>query len=236
MILMATLGPKASAVVKAGRAGLRGTDADLERVEAALRARLGAHALPPDAAAPASPRGIAWRLMPPAIGVCVIGGALFLALRPEPKRVAEQKPVAVQPATAPMAAIAAAPSAEPAATKGEPTVAAPEPARSAAPSAIPTTAHRARDQLVLEVALLSRATSALNSGRIGEALKALDEHQRQFPDGVLSEERRAAKAQALCSSGRVAEGSAQLAHISPQSPAGKRAQQVCDSAAAARPR
>jgi hypothetical protein len=89
---------------------------------------------------------------------------------------------------------------------------------------------RARDRLAEEVALLSRATKALRAGRAAEALRALDEHQSKFPRGALSEERRAAKAEALCSLGRVREGRAELGRLAPQSPAAARAKQVCDSA------
>jgi len=237
MILMATLGPKANAVVEAGRSGLRGTDADLERVEAALRARLGPAALPPDAPTPASTHGLGFRLMAPALGVCVIGGALFVALRPAPPS-APQKPATMQVPPAVISAPSAMapselPANQPVAEPETPAKAAPAPSPSVrAPSARSAAARPEQDQLLLEVALLSRATTALNNGRIAEALRALDEHQRQFPNGVLSEERRAAKAQALCSSGRVTEGQAQLAHISPRSPAGKRAKQVCDTASA----
>jgi hypothetical protein len=235
MILMTTLGPKANAVVEAGRNALRGTDADLERIEAVLRARLGADVLPPDAAQPASPRGIGWRIVSPAIGVCVIAGALFLALRPGSSPSAQRQVSDAQPpvaaARASAATIAATPSAAPAATPETAAELAPVPTASARSATSASAAPRSeQDPLAQEVALLSRATTALNSGRVGDALKALDQHQRLFPNGVLSEERRAAKAQALCSSGRVAEGRAQLARISPQSPAGKRAKQVCDSA------
>jgi hypothetical protein len=82
------------------------------------------------------------------------------------------------------------------------------------------------------VALLSRATSALRAGRAAEALKALDEHRRKFPNGTLSEERRAARAQALCSLGRIDEGRAELSLLAPRSPAAARASQVCDAMAA----
>jgi len=232
MILMATLGPKASAAVEAGRDALRGTDADLQRIEAALRARLGADVLPPDGAPPPTPPGIGWRFVAPAISVCVIGGALFFALSPGsnpvgPGTMQQQSPPAA--ASAASTAVATSPSAPgPAAPDAS---SPPEPASSArsAATAATTAPQLERDPLAQEVALLSRATTALNHGRIGEALKALDEHQRRFPNGVLSEERRAAKAQALCSSGRVTEGRAQLARLSANSPAGKRAKQVCDA-------
>jgi hypothetical protein len=93
---------------------------------------------------------------------------------------------------------------------------------------------RRPDALTREVALLSRAVTALNAGRAREALTALDEHQRQFPRGILGADRQAAKAQALCALGRVSQGRAQLAGLSPQSPAATRAKQVCDSVAARR--
>jgi hypothetical protein len=61
-------------------------------------------------------------------------------------------------------------------------------------------------------------------------LNALDEHQRKFPNGVLNVERRAVKAQALCSLKRVSEGRAVLARLEPHSPAAARAKQLCDAA------
>ena len=229
MILMSVLSPKAGALLDAGRSVIRATDGDRDRIEAALRARLGAAALPletpvaPPKAAPVPRAG--WRVVVPAIGVGAVGVALMFAYRPvqspkpAPSRTEIQAP---EVKSAPIA------SAEPAAP-------APETAISPASSAVVPSAAAAlpqRDPLTMEVALLSRATSALSSGRFGEALKVLKEHQRQFPNGLLSEERRAGQAQALCSLGRVAEGRAQLAHLSPRSPAATRAGSVCDSAAA----
>jgi hypothetical protein len=63
-------------------------------------------------------------------------------------------------------------------------------------------AKRATDRLAQEVAILSRATSELHAGRPANALKAIDEHARKFPNGLLVEERRAARTQALCALGR----------------------------------
>jgi hypothetical protein len=77
--------------------------------------------------------------------------------------------------------------------------------------------------------LLSRATSDLHRGNAADALKVLNEHGREFPNGLLSEERRGARAQALCLLGRTSEARAELAHLTPQSPAAARAQQVCGS-------
>jgi len=95
-------------------------------------------------------------------------------------------------------------------------------------------AHRPQDRLAAEVESLSRATRDLRAGRAVEALKALDEYRRKFPKGLLSEEQRAARAQALCSLGRFDEANARLAELAPQSPLAVRAKQFCDARLAAR--
>jgi len=94
----------------------------------------------------------------------------------------------------------------------------------------PSPAQRPQDRLAQEVALLSRATSDLRAGRAGAALKSLEEHQRKFPNGMLAVERRAVRAQALCTLKRVSEGRAELSRLAPQSPAAGRAKQLCDAA------
>lgn len=233
-MIMAALSPKARALVQDARSALRAQPADRERVEAALRARLGPSALPPETGVGSLVGRASWHagsgaVIGAVIGVALVGGALWLALRP-----VASPPVpraSVQPASAPAAV--AAPSVPRESASGAST-----PAESPADSPMVASARsappaRATDGLAEEVALLSRATSALRSGRATEALKALDEHQRRFPSGALSEERRAAKAQALCSLGRVREGRAELGHLAPQSPAAARAKQGCDSVSAA---
>jgi len=115
-----------------------------------------------------------------------------------------------------------------------PAAVAPDAARAAKPpSEAPVPAQRSQDRLAQEVALLSRATSDLRAGRAGAALKSLDEHQRKFPNGMLTVERRAVRAQALCTLKRVNEGRAELSLLAPQSPAAGRAKQLCDAASAA---
>jgi hypothetical protein len=87
------------------------------------------------------------------------------------------------------------------------------------------------------VAILSRAASALHAGRAASALKAIDEHQRKFPQGLLSEERRAARAQALCLLGRRGEAELELQRLvknSPQSPNTARVKEVCGTSRGAR--
>jgi hypothetical protein len=84
--------------------------------------------------------------------------------------------------------------------------------------------------LAEEVTLLSRATSALRSGQPNDALKSLNEHQSKFPRGLLSEERRAARAQALCALGRHSEAEREIAKLAPASPQAARARQLCGDA------
>lgn len=81
--------------------------------------------------------------------------------------------------------------------------------------------------LAEEVTLLSRATSALASGRPQEALVALEEHRRKFPQGVLSQERRSAQAQALCQAGQLDRARAILDALPASSPLAARAALAC---------
>jgi hypothetical protein len=121
---------------------------------------------------------------------------------------------------------AAPPSAAAASASTAPTAKAPRPSGG-------STVPKRRDRLAEEVELLSRATVELRTGNAHGALEALEEHQRKFPMGTLTEERRAAMALALCALARVREGRAQLAALAPNSPAVARAQQACGSDAEA---
>ena len=231
---MAALGPKASALVQAGRSALRPTEGDRERIEAALRAELGPAALPPQGSVAPPPIGAAagWQAVTAKVlvGLGLAGGALYLALSdrtPASRANSPAQPIAVTPAVPPSVP-------ENAPAPPESLEVAPAPAVAVHPGTASLDAPVApaasgRDRLAEEVALLSRATKALRAGRAGEALRALDEHQSRFPRGALSEERRAAKAEALCSLGRMSEGRAELSRLAPQSPAAARAKQVCDS-------
>ena len=228
MIAMSALGPKALAVLQKGRAGLRPAAGERERIEALLDARLasGAPALAAAAARPLLTN--AWRVaLVGAFGVAAAGGSVFFALRPASPTPAASVSTAPPAPSAPVSATAAVLDEPPAAER------APS-ASPVKPQDAPSSAPRAQDSLAQEVALLSRATSALRAGKGGEALRVLDEHQRKFPNGALSVERRAARGQALCSLSRIAEGRAELARLAPQSPAAGRTKQVCDAAAASK--
>jgi hypothetical protein len=105
-----------------------------------------------------------------------------------------------------------------------------EPVRSSARLRSSRRTHQRPDHLAQEVALMSRATSALKAGRADEALRLLSAHQQRFASGVLKQERQAAKAQALCLLGRPREGRAELANLAPGSPTAASARAVCDAA------
>lgn len=230
-MLMSALSSKARAVIEEGRAEMHPPAGERERLEALLDAHLGAAAAPSAAEhvpLPAARHASGWSLVTTiTVGVALVGGVAVWGLRPKVVSQNSVRPLVTasagpQPAAPTIATMA------PAAETQAPI--APEPARPAKtdPQA---PAQRSDDRLAQEVALLSRATSDLRSGRAGAALKLIDEHQRKFPNGMLVVERRAVRAQALCTLKRVSEGRAELSHLAPQSPAAGRAKQLCDAAA-----
>ena len=60
----------------------------------------------------------------------------------------------------------------------------------------------AQDGVDEEVRLLALAYSLLRTGQPAQALATLSEHERRFPNGKLTESRRAARILALCDSGQ----------------------------------
>ncbi len=62
----------------------------------------------------------------------------------------------------------------------------------------PAEPRRDRETLEEELPLLQKAQEALRLGEIDRALSLLDAHAQRFPDGALSEERRAEHALAVC--------------------------------------
>jgi hypothetical protein len=220
------LGPEGRELVSAGRAAFKPTAADRERVLQALAPQLGTSTGGSLAVAHGAARGIVGKLSLVVVGLGVVGGGAML-MRPDdppPKLVApivapSSAPVVpvVIDRDAPLEAPTAPPPSEPVTT---------ESAKAPAP-----TSSRTEDHLALEVAILSRAGAALRGGRPGAALEALDEHQRRFPSGVLSQERSAARIQALCALGRTREGLSELARLerrAPTSPHVVRARKACD--------
>jgi hypothetical protein len=94
-------------------------------------------------------------------------------------------------------------------------------------------ARDTHDSLAEEVDTLLRAERALHRGKPEQALVLLNEHERKFRKGVLTEERTAARIQALCSLGRLTEAESLLSHLSPKSVYGRSARRACASVAPA---
>jgi hypothetical protein len=197
--------------------------ADRERVSAALRARLGDAVLPAEAGATTSllTRSAWAKFSAATAAVGIAGGLVFLGWPSSetsaPRVAAHEVQVAALSQNPPASAAAPA----------EPTV---EPVSNASSEPGLTIAKRQGDRLAQEVAILSRATSQLHSGHPLAALKAVEEHQRKFPNGLLSEERRAARVQALCALGRRREAEPELQRLSrvaPHSANTLRAKQLC---------
>jgi hypothetical protein len=194
-------------------------------VTSALEERLGAAAF--SAGVPGLLAAKRW--LWPGVSVLAagaVGGALFLLAR------TDEAPPDVPPA--PPAASVAPPPAPP--VVEAPPAEAPVVEAPPVPS-VSASATSRRDRLAEEVAMLSRATGALNGGRASDALRVLDEHARKFPNGALTEERRGARAQALCALGMRADAEKELvslARTSPRSPHLARARKLCGSAAGAK--
>jgi hypothetical protein len=221
-MIMAELSPRARELLRAGT--IRPSAADRARIQKALQARLGmpAPSVPESPALPA-PRS-RWPFISSAIvGVGLMGGAVYLSQRHAPETVV--------PAQAPAAAAVVTSPASPESTPPVEAATVSALPAAVAPGAPAPSSHTARDRLAQEVALLERATSALHAGRPADALKVLDEYQRKFPSGLLSQDRGSARAQALCALGRRSEAQAELARLPAQSPGSARAKQVCDASA-----
>lgn len=222
---MSDLSPRARELMRSAHAMNRPTLADRARFESALRARLGAAVVPIQGGTSSHAAQALWPIISSfVVGALVIGGALLLA----PKRDQHAEVSAPAPVTqvAPAVPTASFPELEPAPVASSVASVAAEAAPSTATP--PITAPKP-DRLAEEVTLLSSAVADLRAGRVSVALKTLDEHRRRFPSGILTEERCAARAQALCALGRQREAQAELDRLAPRSLAAARARQICDA-------
>jgi hypothetical protein len=224
---MSELSPEARGLVDDGHSVLRPSQGDRARVKSALAARLGGAAflLPYQASASAPKALLAWSKLSASLASVgaglVVMGAAYYATQPsvEPAPVAPVKPPAVAPAKP-----------RPAVTPTESTTDVEREAPAPEPAISPSRKAPTPDPLVEEIAILSKATSALRAGKPAEGLRLLSDHQRKFPNGRLAEERRAARIQALCALGRRTEAEAELTRLaqsSPRSPHLARAQRAC---------
>jgi hypothetical protein len=94
-------------------------------------------------------------------------------------------------------------------------------------------ARRRQGDLSAETTLIARAQAATNRGDSGEALKLLEQYDRQFAHGALVEERAAARVFALCSSGQREAARAEVARFLarwPRSPQVARVRGACRGA------
>jgi hypothetical protein len=222
---MSGLGPEASAFLEAGSHGDEPTDADRERIRAAIAARVATGAAAGLAAAAGATVGAAaggstasaWARLGwaakalVAVGfVGTIGAGAASLLRAPPRRptsaVSSDPHSALQEASRVTAADStsteAADGPTPTLSSSGFALAAPAPSAWAAPSRrVPAMTG----DVAAEVRLLSDAQAAVRGGDAARALALLDEHAQRYPKGALGEERDAARVAALCALGRNAE-------------------------------
>jgi hypothetical protein len=216
------LGPKARALLQATRFADDATQADADRVHAAVLARLAVGTTAAAGAAAtatgAKQGGIAAILggagAKSALGAVALSTKVVACLGLA-TAVGVGATFAVRHAhdAAPRAIVAPAvhPPASPIANEIAPSAAAPMPDLPV-PSSLAATTGEARaparavsqaTPLDAEVAMLRDARQALRDGRAARALALLDEHARRFPHGVLAEDCAAERVFALCALGSV---------------------------------
>lgn len=215
---MTDLSPEAKALVDLARADDEPTEADRARVRGALGASVATAlvmgsttSVAASATAKAAALGVGvglggaakiamWVGVGMALGAATTGVIVVATQSPadkprpaatSPSRTSDRTPRAAAddvnaPAEAPSSTttIPLEVTSKPAAVKPSPT----------APSSLPVEMH-----------LLATARAALSAGDARRALSLLEEHERDFPSGVLAEERRASKVFALCELGRRAD-------------------------------
>jgi hypothetical protein len=223
---MSELSPRGQALLHASRAALRPHGTDRQRVLATLRERLGGAALVGGvgkAQAAAHSSLAMWAVS--AAAMVGVGAAVAVGMSVERSpAVSSLAAPALASAPAPLSSVSDAASAQ-----LPPAV---QPEASSAPAAPSMPSRRGADRLAEEVAILSQAAKDLRAGRAADALSALNEHQKRFPGGLLTQERRAARAEALCSLGRFSEAQGELSMLgrsAPHSPLLVRAKERCQA-------
>lgn len=221
---MTKLGDEARTLVEAGRNTLRPSQADRERILGALRERIAQSAAPVgEEATAAAVKGGLGRAASTGLfaGAALVGALLWQLVQPAAPRAAVLSR-GLSISTVLSARVVPPP------LPAEPASLASSSAPSAAPEAVRGSGPRpASGRLAEEVALLSRAESELHAGRFASALRLLDDYERRFPKGALTQEDVAARVQALCGLGRAAAAKAQLKRLAPGSPHARRARAAC---------
>lgn len=228
--------------VERGATGPPATTGD--RVWTAIEARLGNGPAPPEldsgplldpaAAELAANVGGSSSVVLKVVGALVITGmiggglALLLGERPPEDEVATIEPEAVAPAPiepepAPIKPEPAPIEPEPEILEPEPTPPEPEPEPikpAGATSKVKTQQKAPANpkSLADEVALMQALSTALKQGDSRKTLTLVAEHERDFAEGQFIEERRAAKARALCQSGKLATGQKEAASFASRWP------------------
>lgn len=234
---MSRLSPEAEQLVRAGRSALRSSDADRERVFGGLLQREAGNleteqGMQEPSHTPAAVRATPWKIMSMVVGLGVAGAGLFFTVRPQPPAsrqvpgpaaVSTSQPApAVLPVPSPPVDIAAAAPTQPVSAPPSLVGELREESLAATPRVPPVRSlpskPRSADSLADEVALLSRASVELHAARPAAALEVLDEHERRFPKGLLTQERAAARVRALCALGRTEEARAELARLARTDP------------------
>ncbi len=224
---MFELSSEARALLRDGQGVLRPSANDRARIAGALSLRLGATAMlvatPAVAAAKKSLISLKLSLAATSAGIVVAGAGYLWS-----------QPVTTDVGSSPTVTQARAADVAPAPVVSEPDAALPqnepESAAPVAPAPAPPAHAAPADRLGEEVNILSRAMTVLRAGKPAEALRLLEQHRRQFPTGRLTEERRAARVQALCALGRRGDAEAELTRLernAPRSPHVARAKRAC---------
>ncbi len=231
---MSDLSPKLGEFVAACKRSSRPTEADMQRVRAALQLRLGAAVMASQPAAASDTARLLFGKVS-AIGLAglmVLGSLWFFTARARQAASSESNAAPSAAATI-QADTASAPSATSPSATGSTSPEAGKIAAVPRPTLgnVEARPRPVRDRLEEELALLSKAETALHSGNAAVALEVLNEHERKFPHGQLVEERIAARIRALCALGRKTEADALLVQLSPKSPYGKQSPRACSSSA-----
>ncbi|MGE5788867.1 MAG: hypothetical protein ACM3ZE_30035 [Myxococcales bacterium] len=210
------MSPQLRSLVTATKAANLPSEAARMRVLQALEVQLGHSAILESGStisAATGPTAIVKVAALSAVGIALLGGAAWL-----------QWGASKQPSTQPVQATTVLSAAAEPVDRGNPVASVTvEDLPLAAATEPKANAHgtpnkgRNRDRLAEEVAVISRAQGEIAAARLDSALRILDEHERKFPNGILTEERIAARVQALCALGRTTEATAQLNRLSPRS-------------------
>jgi hypothetical protein len=199
-----------------------------ERVWAAIEHRLGNGPAPPDlddgplldptpelgAATSTGSSSMVLKVVGALAIVGVVGGGLALVLGrdPAPDRVtvddSSDTPASTSPEPRePEVVIPEPVTPAPEVVTPEPEVVAPKPAKLTTSKPKPRSKPPVQAKsLADEVALMQALSTALKHGDSSKVLALVAEHERDFAKGQFIEERRAAKARALCQSGKLAAG------------------------------